>query len=220
MSPGLGDRQPRRRLDARAADKEPVDLLRRQQAGRVRGIDATTVEYWNLVGSRADHLAEFGEQRLFGESLLRGLGYAEVDDLRHGQAVVQSHEDVAGLEVAVNDSLLVRVLDGLAHGHEQSQPLFGRTAEVCVEQRQVDPRLVRLDDLVRLALHECSLEPGLPRVYPVHLRGTGESVAVNIGGRMIGTSFAALTSFLADSVVPGQSLPEKYARMGLFCFLA
>jgi MFS family permease len=28
----------------------------------------------------------------------------------------------------------------------------------------------------------------LPRVYPVHLRGTGESFAANIGGRMIGTS--------------------------------
>jgi sugar phosphate permease len=30
----------------------------------------------------------------------------------------------------------------------------------------------------------------LPRVYPVHLRGTGESFAANIGGRLIGTSFA------------------------------
>src|SRR5262249_19883474 len=29
----------------------------------------------------------------------------------------------------------------------------------------------------------------LPRVYPVHLRGTGESFAANIGGRLIGTSF-------------------------------
>ena len=28
----------------------------------------------------------------------------------------------------------------------------------------------------------------LPTVYPVHLRGTGESVAHNIGGRMIGTA--------------------------------
>jgi MFS family permease len=37
----------------------------------------------------------------------------------------------------------------------------------------------------------------LPRVYPLHLRGTGESFAANIGGRMIGTSFAWLTSSLA-----------------------
>ena len=27
----------------------------------------------------------------------------------------------------------------------------------------------------------------LPHVYPVHLRGTGESFAANIGGRLIGT---------------------------------
>jgi MFS family permease len=37
----------------------------------------------------------------------------------------------------------------------------------------------------------------LPRVFPLHLRGTGESFAANIGGRMIGTSFAMLTTQLA-----------------------
>jgi MFS family permease len=37
----------------------------------------------------------------------------------------------------------------------------------------------------------------LPRVYPVHLRGTGEGFAANIGGRLIGTSFAWLTASLA-----------------------
>lgn len=37
----------------------------------------------------------------------------------------------------------------------------------------------------------------LPRVYPIHLRGTGESFAANIGGRLIGTSFAWLTASLA-----------------------
>jgi MFS family permease len=36
----------------------------------------------------------------------------------------------------------------------------------------------------------------LPRVYPVHIRGTGESFAANIGGRMIGTSANALTGLL------------------------
>jgi MFS family permease len=34
----------------------------------------------------------------------------------------------------------------------------------------------------------------LPRVYPTHLRGTGESFAANIGGRMIGTSAAVITT--------------------------
>ena len=42
----------------------------------------------------------------------------------------------------------------------------------------------------------------LPRVYPTHLRGTGEGFAANIGGRMIGTSAALLTTQLAN-VLPG-----------------
>jgi MFS family permease len=37
----------------------------------------------------------------------------------------------------------------------------------------------------------------LPRVYPIHLRGTGESFAANIGGRLLGTSFAWVTATLA-----------------------
>src|SRR5262245_56154430 len=43
----------------------------------------------------------------------------------------------------------------------------------------------------------------LPRVYPTHLRGTGESFAANVGGRMIGTSAALLTTQLAK-IMPGQ----------------
>ncbi len=38
----------------------------------------------------------------------------------------------------------------------------------------------------------------LPRVFPVHLRGTGGSFATNVGGRMVGTMFALVnTEFLA-----------------------
>jgi MFS family permease len=37
----------------------------------------------------------------------------------------------------------------------------------------------------------------LPRVFPIHVRGTGESFAANIGGRMIGTSFAFVASLLS-----------------------
>jgi len=52
----------------------------------------------------------------------------------------------------------------------------------------------------------------LPHAYPVHLRGTGESFAANIGGRMIGTPFAALTQYLAlQAFVPGTSPAEKTA---------
>ena len=38
----------------------------------------------------------------------------------------------------------------------------------------------------------------LPRMYPTHLRGTGESFAANVGGRMIGTSFVFVTTTLAS----------------------
>lgn len=52
----------------------------------------------------------------------------------------------------------------------------------------------------------------LPRAYPIHLRGTGEGFAANIGGRLIGTSFAAVTQFLAvQPAMPGDSAPMKMA---------
>jgi MFS family permease len=37
----------------------------------------------------------------------------------------------------------------------------------------------------------------LPRIFPVHLRGTGESFAMNTGGRLVGTCFAWVTATLA-----------------------
>jgi len=50
----------------------------------------------------------------------------------------------------------------------------------------------------------------LPRVYPTHLRGTGESFAANVGGRMLGTFAALLTTQLAN-VTPGTTAPTKLA---------
>jgi MFS family permease len=50
----------------------------------------------------------------------------------------------------------------------------------------------------------------LPRVYPTHLRGTGESFAANVGGRMIGT-FAAQVTVTLSSMVPGGSVPIRLA---------
>jgi MFS family permease len=50
----------------------------------------------------------------------------------------------------------------------------------------------------------------LPRMYPIHLRGTGEGFAANIGGRLIGTSFAWVTATLA--VTPDRAFaPTKVA---------
>jgi MFS family permease len=51
----------------------------------------------------------------------------------------------------------------------------------------------------------------LPHVYPVHLRGTGESFAANIGGRLIGTSFAAVTQTIATWLTIDAPYPTKVA---------
>ena len=50
----------------------------------------------------------------------------------------------------------------------------------------------------------------LPRVYPVHLRGTGEGFAANVGGRMLGTSAAYITTHLRAHM-PGGSPATKLA---------
>ena len=49
----------------------------------------------------------------------------------------------------------------------------------------------------------------LPKVFPVHLRGTGSAFATNVGGRMLGTMAATLnTEFLSTLFLPGEG-PEK-----------
>jgi MFS family permease len=58
----------------------------------------------------------------------------------------------------------------------------------------------------------------LPRVYPTHLRGTGESFAANIGGRLVGTAFAWVTSTVAvQPFMPGATPPTRlaYAAAGV-----
>jgi len=50
----------------------------------------------------------------------------------------------------------------------------------------------------------------MPRVFPTYLRGTGESFAANVGGRMVGTSAALVTTTLAGSM-PGSSPTQQMA---------
>lgn len=50
----------------------------------------------------------------------------------------------------------------------------------------------------------------IPLVFPVHLRGTGESFAANIGGRVLGTAAAWITLTLSASDKPD---PAKIALM-------
>jgi MFS family permease len=62
----------------------------------------------------------------------------------------------------------------------------------------------------------------LPLVYPVHLRGTGESFAANIGGRMFGTSFAWVTAHIVSSMPDSLGPPPMkfaYAAAGVAFFV-
>ena len=50
----------------------------------------------------------------------------------------------------------------------------------------------------------------LPQVYPARLRGTGESFAISVGGRIVGTSTSLITPWLAN-FAPGASASSKLA---------
>jgi MFS family permease len=64
----------------------------------------------------------------------------------------------------------------------------------------------------------------LPRVFPTHLRGTGESFAANIGGRIIGATAVLATTTLAN-VMPGAGPSARLAYSagvvaGLACIIS
>jgi MFS family permease len=62
----------------------------------------------------------------------------------------------------------------------------------------------------------------LPRVYPTHLRGTGEGFAANVGGRMLGTAFAYVTTTMATrlSGPPHIQLATAAACVAAFVYVA
>ena len=60
----------------------------------------------------------------------------------------------------------------------------------------------------------------LPRVYPLHLRGTGESFAISIGARVV-APFTALITPLLSNVMPGATPTLKLAHsMALVAVIA
>ena len=77
------------------------------------------------VGRRADELVQLRVNGVVRQATFRRLGDAEINHLRHRHSVVQRHEDVRRFDVAMDDSLLVRVLDGLADLDEQIEPFLG-----------------------------------------------------------------------------------------------
>ncbi len=93
----------------------------------------------------------FGARR-FG---IQQLGDAEIEQFRYAIGV---HQDVAGFEIAVNDQLLVGVLDGVGHLPEQFQALAYRQL---VRVGEGDQRLAvdaLHDDVRRTVLSGAAIE--------------------------------------------------------------
>ena len=74
----------------------------------------------------ADHLGGLREQGPVGQPLPGRLGDPEIDHLHHRLVVVQRHQHVRRFDVAMDDPLLVGMLDCLADGDKQLQPLLRR----------------------------------------------------------------------------------------------
>lgn len=51
----------------------------------------------------------------------------------------------------------------------------------------------------------------LPKAFPMHLRGTGGSFALNVGGRMVGTSAAFLTTNVVAPWMPSENAFQQVA---------
>jgi MFS family permease len=60
----------------------------------------------------------------------------------------------------------------------------------------------------------------LPRVYPTHLRGSGEGFAGNVGGRMIGTAAAPLAAWLSTAMPGGDAATQLTYAAASVGFLA
>ncbi len=90
------------------------------------GVDIERVESRLLGGHverRAGNAAKRGEKAMLGEPhTAGGLGQTEVDDLGNGCSVMAFDQDVGGLQVAVDDPLLVGVLHGRADLAEEGEP--------------------------------------------------------------------------------------------------
>lgn len=70
-----------------------------------------------------DELPVRREQRLLRQTLVRGLGDPEINDLGDWGPVVKRDQHVGRLDVAMDDPLVVGVVDGLADVGEEIQPL-------------------------------------------------------------------------------------------------
>src|SRR6266566_3558244 len=114
-----------RRVERRLTGEQFVE----QHAKRVEVAAGVNIQLAHLgllgtgVSRGADESLEFGKERLVSQPPLDGLGDAEVYDFGHRQTIVECDQNVGRLDVTVNNSLLVCMLDGLANLDEKLQTL-------------------------------------------------------------------------------------------------
>ena len=124
-------------------DAERIDVARGRDAAAAHLLGA------RVLGGHEPHLGSGLRGRLGRAVGLEQLGDAEVEQLRHARG---GDEDVAGLDVAVHDEALVRVLHGAADLPEEREAAVDRQA----------PVVAPLDE--RLPLHVLEDEVGLARL--------------------------------------------------------
>ena len=143
--------------------------------------------------------------------------------LQHAPRLVSGLPDVRGLPVRSQEQMVSIVHLFSSLGETAGRLLFAIAVTLVVRQRRL-MRLFALPALLVVPLvylyaataGSTALKIGgffatmlvtaqfsfvgnyLPRLFPTALRGTGESVAINIGGRLIGSSAAFVTPQLAS----------------------
>ena len=69
---------------------------------------------------------EVGQNGFLGQRFLNRFGDTKIDDLRYRLPILDGNENIRGLQVAVNNALLVGVLDGVAKLNKKSQAFLER----------------------------------------------------------------------------------------------
>jgi len=118
-----------------------------------------------------------------GQLLCSGLGYAEVDDLRRGLAVADRDQHVRRLQIAVNDTFLVRVLNAFTDLREQVEAiLIGQFVSVAIfsDWHSRDT----LHDEIRASIISAARIKDLGHVWMVH-HGQGLALGIKAGDDLL-----------------------------------
>jgi hypothetical protein len=161
-------RAQRLRLERHRAGQEFVeDRAKRVDVGARVDVEPAHFRLFRAhVFRRADECAQLCVQRPFRQRLRRRLRDAEVDDLRHRVIALDRDQHVGRFQVAMDDPLLVRVLDAVADLQEEAD---------AVANRDLVLRAVGRDRLAADELHH-EVRPSLGRRTSVEHARDGRMV--------------------------------------------